>query len=148
MHAEQRPPLGDPETRPPDRSIAHLFRQLSRELGTLLRQESELARSEIRERFGNLSSGMTALGASAFLGFAGALILLQAAVYALTAVTDSPALSALLVGLAAVLAGAVALVLARRRLKADQLVPTRTVESLRQDVEIVTGGNDAGHQVR
>jgi hypothetical protein len=137
----------EPGVIPPDRSIATLFRQLSRELGTLLRQEAELARSEISERFAKLGTGVVSLGAGVLLAFAGLLVLLEAAVYALTAATGSPALSALLVGGAVVALGAVLLALARRRLKASELVPTRTVESLRQDVEIVTG-NGAERQTQ
>jgi hypothetical protein len=130
---------------PPERSLATLFRDLSRELGTLVRQESELARTEMRERLGKLGSGVTALGAGALLAFAGLLFLLLAAVYALSASTGSPALSALLVGGAAAAVGLGMLALGRKRLKAEELVPQRTVESLRQDVEIVIG-DGAGHR--
>jgi hypothetical protein len=135
-HHPEEPPNGGSAQ---ERSIATLFRQLSRDLGTLLRQESELARTELRERVGQFGSGVTALGAGALIAFAGGLVLLHGAVYALAPVFDSPALAALVVGLAAVLAGVFMLMRGRKRLKAEELVPRRTVESLRQDVEIVAG---------
>jgi hypothetical protein len=136
-HSRQTEPGGEPQ----DRSIAALFRQLSRELGTLLRQESELARTEIRERVGQFGSGVTALGAGALVAFAGGLVLLEAAVYALAGPLGSQALAALVVGGAAVLAGVAMLMRGRSRLKTEELVPRRTVESLRQDVEIVAGAD-------
>lgn len=121
-----------------ERSIGTLFQELSRELGTLLRQESELAKAEIREKAGQLGSGVGELGAGAFVAFAGFLILLQAAVYALGPIVDSMALAALLVGGAALAIGVLLLVRGRGRLKAEKLVPTRTIESLRQDAELAS----------
>lgn len=127
----------------PERSIGTLFRQLSRELGTLLRQESALARAELRERVGAVGTGIAALACGAALGFAGLLILLEAAVHALAAVTGSLALSGLLVGGAAAVIGAVLLFAGRRRIRTEEMVPRRSIESLRQDVEIITGNGAA-----
>lgn len=129
-------PERTPET---DRSIATLFRQLSRDLGTLLRQESELARAELREKGAQLGSGVSQLGTGAAVLFAGFLILLMAAVYGLAGLVDSLALSALIVGAVTTAIGLVLLVRGRSQLKTENLTPTRTVESLRQDVDIVRG---------
>lgn len=127
----------------PERSIGSLFRQLSRELGTLLRQESALARAEIRERAGTLGSGIAALAGGAALAFAGLLILLEAAMHALAGVVGSLALSGLIVGGAAALIGALVLFAGRRRIRAEEMVPRRSLESLRHDVEIITGNGHA-----
>jgi Putative Actinobacterial Holin-X, holin superfamily III len=128
------------DTAPSDRSIAMLFRQLSRELGTLLRQESELARAEIRQKAAQIGNGISELGAGALIGFAGFLILLQAAVYALADAFDSPALAALLVGAVTAAIGAAMVGRGRSHLKAEKLTPERTVASLREDAEMVRHG--------
>jgi len=122
----------------PERSIGTLFRELSRELGTLLRQESELARVEIRQKAGQFGSGVSELGAGALVAFAGFLILLHAGVYALGPLFDSHALAALLVGGVAVAVGVLLLMRGRGRLKAEELVPARTIDSLRQDAELAS----------
>lgn len=122
-----------------DRSIVTLFRQLSRELGTLLRQEADLARAEVREKAAHFGTGVSQLGAGAGVVFAGFLILLMAAVYGLAGLVDSLALAALIVGAITTAIGLVLLVRGRSQLKSETLTPTRTVESLRQDVQMVQG---------
>lgn len=120
------------------RSLSELFRQLSSELGTLMRQESELARTEIRDKTAKIGASLAELGAGAFVLFAGFLVLLQAAVYALSGPLDSPALAALLVGGATLAVGALLLARGRSHLNADELTPTRTLRSLRKDASLVT----------
>lgn len=125
-----------------DRSLGTLFRQLSSELGTLLRQESELARTEIRNKASKLGASVAELGAGAFVAFAGFLILLLSAVYALSGPFDSPALAALTVGGITLVVGALLLARGRSHLNADELAPTRTIESLRKDAALA---KDAGN---
>jgi hypothetical protein len=120
------------------RSLGELFRQLSSELGTLLRQESELARAELRDKVAKLGASLAALGAGAVVLFAGFLVLLQAAVYALSGPLDSPALAALLVGGVNLVAGILLLARGRSHLKADELAPTRTLRSLRRDAALAS----------
>jgi len=125
------------------RSLGELFRQLSSELGILMRQESELARAEIRDKASKLGASLAELGAGAFVLFAGFLVLLQAGVYALSGPLDSPALAALLVGGVTLLAGVLLLARGRSQLKADELTPSRTLRSLRKDAALATNlGND------
>jgi hypothetical protein len=127
-----------------ERSIAELFRQLSRDIGTLLRQEGELARTEVRQKAGQVAAAGAAFGSGGLVGFAGFLILLQALVAWLAGVLDSTALAALVVGGAALLAGVGLVFLGRSRLKAESLVPRKTVESLRQDAELAAGHSGKG----
>jgi hypothetical protein len=118
------------------RSLAELFRELSRELGTLLHQETELARAEIRNKASKLGAALGELGAGAFVGFAGFLVLLQAAVYALADALDSPALAALIVGGLTLVVGAILLLRGRSQLRTEELTPTRTIDSLRRDAAL------------
>ena len=59
MSYETRPQMEMSES---ERSIAELFRNLSRDIGTLLRQESELARTEVRQKAGQVAAAGAALG--------------------------------------------------------------------------------------
>lgn len=120
------------------RSLGELFRQLSSELGTLMRQESELARAEIREKASKLGASMAELGAGVFVAFAGFLILLLSAVHALAGPLESTALAALIVGGVTLLAGALLLARGRNQLKAGELAPSRTLESLRKDAHLAS----------
>ena len=141
MSYDTRPDFSDES----GRSIGELFRQLSRDFGTLLQQEVELARTELRQKASQAARAAGAIGGGALLIFAGFLILLQAVVVWLAAALGSPALAALIVGAVAVLAGAGLVMLGRNRLKPEELMPRRTVESLRQDAELAAGpssGND------
>jgi hypothetical protein len=136
MSYETRPDIGMSDS---DRSIAELFRQLSRDIGTLLRQESELARTEIRQKAAQVATAGLAFGSGGLVIFAGFLILLQAVVAWLAGVLGSTALAGLVVGGVALLVGVGLVLLGRNRMKADELVPRKTVESLRQDAELVAG---------
>jgi Putative Actinobacterial Holin-X, holin superfamily III len=133
----RRDPMNHAES---DRSIAALFRQLSRDIATLFRKEAELARAEIRQKGAQVASAVSELAVGALLGFAGLLFLLQAAVSALAEALDSPALAALIVGLVVTAIGAGMLVRGRSHLKAENLAPTQTVDSLREDAELVRHG--------
>jgi hypothetical protein len=132
-----------PEEQTSERSLGALFRQLSSDLGTLMRQESELARAEIRAKASKLGASVAELGAGGLVGFAGFLVLLQAAVHALTGPLDSAALAALVVGGVTLIVGLLLLARGRSHLKADELTPTRTIESLRKDAALAT---DPGRQ--
>jgi hypothetical protein len=122
------------------RTLGGLFRQLSHDIGTLLRQESELARAEIGAKFTQASRGAGALGAGALIAYAGLLFLMLAATLALGDAFDSLPLGALVVGAVAALVGGGLIAKGRGQLKTEELKPTRTIESLRKDAELVRDG--------
>jgi hypothetical protein len=123
-----------------ERSLGELFRDLSSELGKLLRQEAELAKAELRDKAGVLGRSAAEMGAGVVVSLAGVLILLHAAVYALEPVFDSPPLAALTVGGAALIVGLLLLGRARSQLKPETLAPRQTADSLRKDAELLTSG--------
>src|SRR5689334_8913195 len=65
------------------RSISGLLGALARDIGVLLRKETQLARTELAEKFDQASSGVSQLGAAALLTYAGVLLLLAALVLVL-----------------------------------------------------------------
>ena len=117
-----------------ERPLGSVFRELSIELGTLVRQESELARAELRTKAAQVGQSAKELGAGAVVAFAGFIVLLQSAVYALSPLFDSPALAALAVGGINVLVGLALLARGRSQLNHEELGPKRTLRSLRKDL--------------
>jgi hypothetical protein len=123
-------------TPPPrnERSIAGLFGDLARESTRLLRQEVALAKSEIVAKVTQVGIGAGELFAGALILHAGFLVLLAAAVLGLSMVVP-PWAAALIVGGVVFLIGIAVVLKGRRDMKADKLVPDRTLRTLRDDAE-------------
>lgn len=117
-----------------DRSIAVLLSDLANETILLVRQEIALLKAELREKFGRMGQGATAVGAGAMLAFSGWLVLLACAVLALATVVQ-PWLAALIVAVVVFAISGILLLIGKKRLDADNLVPRRTMRTLREDEE-------------
>jgi xanthine/uracil permease len=115
-----------------ERTLPGLFTELTREMTSLLRHEVALARAEISEKMHKAGTGLGSLIFGAMVAYAGLLVLLASAVLALSN-TIAPWLAALLVGLVVALIGMGLLAKGRSNLKAQNLAPHRTGESLRKD---------------
>jgi MFS family permease len=119
---------------PRERSIGELFKDLSAEMSTLIRQEMALARAELTEKGKEAGKGAGLFGGAGVVGLlaGGAL---TAAIILLLDEAMASWLAALIV---AVVYGAVAAVLAmrgREEIKqAAPPVPEQTVESVKEDV--------------
>jgi MFS family permease len=118
-----------------ERPIGELFKQLSEETSTLIRQELELARAELKEKGREAGKGAGFLGGAGLLGLlaAGALtacliLLLDKAVAAWVA--------ALIVAVVyCAIAGVLALRGKERVQAATPPAPEQTVETVKEDVE-------------
>jgi archaellum biogenesis protein FlaJ (TadC family) len=117
-----------------DRSIAVLLSDLANETILLVRQEIALLKAELREKFGRMGQGATALGIGAALALSGWFVLLACAVLALATVMQ-PWLAALIVAVVVFAIGGILLLIGKKRLDADNLVPRRTMRTLREDEE-------------
>ena len=113
-------------------SVTRLFSDLVDHLVRLIRQEVTLATAEISEKVGRLGAGAGLVAAGALLAYAALLCFLAAAVLALGKVV-SLWLAALIVGAVVVLIGAGLAWYGKRRIRMDQLVPERTLRTLRDD---------------
>jgi hypothetical protein len=123
-----------------DRTLISLFMDLWRETSTLVHDEVELARAEVSEKVSQVGSGIAIMAVAGAVLFAGFLILLVAAVNALSMFLPpeiSPWLAPLLVGAGVMIVGLIALAKGRADLKARNLQPERTMEALREDRELV-----------
>jgi hypothetical protein len=122
------------------RPLLGLFSDLWRETSTLVHDEVALAKAEFSEKASRAGSGIAAVAAGGAILFAGFLMLLFAASAALErALPPEHAgwLAPLIVGIVVLIAGYIALSAGRRKLRAESLKPTYTLESLRRNGQLV-----------
>ncbi|MFI9065605.1 phage holin family protein [Streptomyces sp. NPDC053429] len=115
-----------------DPSIGELIGEISQDLSQLVRDEIELAKAEIKQESAKAGKAVGMLGGA---GYAGHLVLLLGSltvVFALANVMDL-AWAALIVTALWAVAGAVLYVRGRERLRAVNLKPEQTVETLKED---------------
>jgi len=123
------------ETPSDDRSLGQLFGDLSRQLGTLVQKEIQLAKTEMTTRVTTVGRDAAMIGAGGVLAYAALLMALVALALLLIDLGITPWLGFLLV---AVLVGALAAVLIQRgraELKKTDLAPRQTIETLKEDAE-------------
>lgn len=118
-----------------DRTLTGLLSDLWRESLTLVRSETELAKAELADKVDEAKTGLASLAMGGAVAFAGFMVLLWAAVAALAeALSGQPAwMAPLIVGAVVLVIGLIMLAKGRSNLKTDNLMPTRTAESLRRD---------------
>ena len=123
-----------------DRTLAGLFADLWRETTTLVHEEAELAKADMSDKVNQVVTGAGSIAAGGGVLFAGFLVLLLAAVNGLAMVLPieyAPWLAPLIVGAVVMIIGWAVLAAGRRELKARNLRPTRSMESLRRDGRLV-----------
>jgi Putative Actinobacterial Holin-X, holin superfamily III len=122
------------------RSLAGLFSDLWRETTTLVHEEAELAKAEMSGKVDQVMAGAGSIAAGGAVLFAGFLAVLVAATNGLALflpADDAPWLAPLIVGLIVMAIGYAVFAGGKSALKARNLKPTRSMDSLRQDGRIV-----------
>jgi hypothetical protein len=130
----------DPNAPPQNRSLISLFSDLWRETSTLVHNEAELAKAELSEKVSQLGTGAAEIAIGGAIVFAGFIVLLLAAANGLMLVLPQEHatwLAPLIVGLAVMVLGLIALARGRHEIKARSLAPQRTLDSLRRDGRMV-----------
>ncbi|HEY0638105.1 MAG TPA: phage holin family protein [Pseudonocardiaceae bacterium] len=133
QYGTERPPAD-----PGDASIGDLIGDVTRDLSTLMRQELELAKAELRQE---AARGGRAAGALAGAGVAGHMVLLFLSVAlwaALTNVMDG-GWAGLIVAVLWAVIGAALYVVGRSQLRRVDPVPRRTVETLEEVPDALKG---------
>jgi hypothetical protein len=121
-----------------ERSIGELFGQLTQDMTLLVRQEIQLARSEISEKFSRFTANLISVAAGGFVAYVGGLALVAALILALHDLANiSLAVSALIVGAVFAIAGYVMLKRGLNELKRVDIAPRRTVENIKDDVQAI-----------
>lgn len=109
--------------------VAHLS-ELAEETSTLFRKEIELARVEVKDGVNEMKRGITWIGSSGAVMYAGALFLLAAVALFLSRVMPLDA-ACLLVGAATVGAGYAMYARGKKDIHPEHLAPRRTIQSVK-----------------
>ena len=118
-----------------DETTRSLLSDLIGSVQTLIRQELRLAQAEGSEKVNQVMAGAVGLVAGMLIAFAALLVLLQALVVALADYMD-PAWASLVVGIAVAVIGFALIKYGQSNLKSTNLVPERTVKSVRADADL------------
>jgi len=125
-----------PELRQQERSIGELFGQLTQDMTLLVRQEVQLARTEMSDKLSRLANNLVAVFTGGFVAYIGGLALVAALILAIRDLANiSLAWSALIVGGILAIVGYVMLQRGLKEMKRVDLAPRRTVETLKDDVQ-------------
>lgn len=123
-------------SREADRSLPGNLAELTHHTIDLLRKEMKLAKVEVGEKLDQARQGMTNLAVGGLILFAGVLTLLAAAVLGIGLYIPYWA-SALIVGGAVALIGAVMLGKGRHDVQPESLEPERTIDEIQRDKRLV-----------
>lgn len=120
------------------RTLPELVSQLTTDLATLVRKESELVRTELTEKLHTAGKAAGEMAAGGLLMVAALLVLLQALVIALSKVMD-PLWASLIVGGGVALVGFVLIRAGMKLMKPENLAPDRSARQLQKDAQLVKG---------
>jgi hypothetical protein len=121
-----------------ERSIGELFGLLTQDMALLVRQEAQLAKSEMQQKISRATRDLVSLATGGAVVLLGALTLTAALILILAGpVGIAPWLSALLVGVVLAAVGYTMLQRGLRDLKQTDPTPRRTVESIKEDIQLV-----------
>ncbi len=121
----------------PSRSIPEIFTDVINQFTGLLRKEGQLARAEMSEKITQVAAGLGLIVGGSVLLTPALVILLQAAVSGLITnnIIKEP-WAPLIVGGAVFVIGIILLLVGLSRLKADALLPNRTIQQIQSDVRV------------
>ncbi len=120
-----------------ERSVGELFGQLTQDLALLVRQEAQLAKTEMQTKVSRATSNLVSLATGGIVALIGALALTAALILLLVdPVGLDPWLAALLVGVVQAGVGYFMLQGGLRELKQIDPAPRRTVESIKEDIQV------------
>lgn len=119
-----------------DQSLPSLLSDLTRDTVDLVRQEIALAKAEMSTKISTAQTALTSVAIGAAILLAGLFIILQAVVAAVAMILPpevAPWLAPLLVGVAIAIIGYMMLKGGASKLTADNLMPHKTMDSLKRD---------------
>jgi uncharacterized membrane protein YqjE len=119
-----------------DKSIGQLVKELAEDLSTLVRSEVALAKIELRETAANIGLVGALFAAALFCVLFAMAFLLVTVVLALAEVL-APWLSALIVAVVLIVTAVVLAMIGKKKLASVEFVPTRTVETVKDNVEAI-----------
>ncbi len=127
--------VNGPDSRAREQSMGELFKQLSDELSTLVRQELQLARAEMTEKGKRAGVGAGMFGGAGIVGLLALGTLTTCLVAALAQAMDVWLAALIVTVVYAAVAGVLALTGRQRISTATPPVPEQTAESVKEDVQ-------------
>jgi len=119
-----------------ERSLGELFSELARQTSTLVRQEVELAKTEMTQKATNVGKDVGVIGVGGAIAYAGLLGIMAGLILVLGQLIPLW-LSALIVGVVFAGIGYIMIQRGISGLKHTSLTPTETIETLKEDKEWV-----------
>ena len=124
------------DARQQERSLGELFSDLTRDMSRLIRQETQLATTEMTQKATRAGKSAGVLAGGALIAYAGFFALLWAIVYGLTSLFGLPLWASFLI--VAIIVLAIGGFMAWRgydTLRKTDLMPRQTVETLKEDAQ-------------
>jgi hypothetical protein len=115
-----------------ERTLGELFSELAQETSTLVRQEVDLAKTEMGQKASRVGKDVGFLAAGGAVAYAGLLAILAGVIVLLGQVIPMW-FSALLVGLVVAAVGYFLVKKGLDALKAEDIAPRQTIETLKED---------------
>ena len=132
------PPPADNRPDVSNSSVGELIGDVTRDLSTLMRQELELAKAELKQEAVKSGKAAGALGAAGLAGYMVLLFLSFALWWGLANVMDE-GWAALIVAALWAIAGAILYSVGRQRLRQVRPTPERTVDTLKEVPDALRG---------
>jgi len=123
------------QTRRDDRSLGELFGDLVRDMGILVRQEVNLATTELTFKATRVGRELALLAVGGLVAYAGLLALVGTAIIALAAAGLPWWLASLIVGVIVAAVGALLVQRGVAALKRVDLAPRQTMQTLQEDTQ-------------
>ena len=123
------------QARNDERALGELFGELARDMGLLMRQEVELATSEMTRKVARAAQDVAMVAVGGLIVYAGLLGILAALVIGLAAAGLSWWQAALVVGVVAAVIGALLVQRGLAALKQTDLAPRAALETLKEDTQ-------------
>ena len=119
-----------------ERSLGELFGELSQDMGLLVRQEAQLAKTEMQTKLTKVTGDLVSLAAGGVVALVGGLAITAAIILLLIdPIGVKPWLAALIVGVVLGLIGLMMLQRGLKDLKRTDPTPRRTVETIKEDIQ-------------
>lgn len=132
----------------PGRSLPEIFSDLIAQFTRLLQKEGQLARAEVSENIGKAATGIGFVIGGAVLLIPALVVLLDAAVAAITERGHlAPYWSALIVGGGVLIIGLLLLAFGASRLRLSNMIPTRTMQQLQRDASVAKSQFEESHEL-
>jgi uncharacterized membrane protein YqjE len=116
-----------------DPALGDLFRQLAQDSATLVRQEMNLAKAELKSNVKSVARDAAMVAVGGILALVGVVVLIAFLVVAVGDALDNYWLGALVVGILFLLVGGLLAMSSLKKLKHEEVAPTRTLETLKED---------------